>query len=166
MALYTNMLVRIRAVLTGTADQATPQAAIELLQATEMLTGTSSSKADLVFSDQRTLAASATENLDLAGVLVDLLGTTLTFVKVKAIFIKAAAGNTNSVIIGNGTNPFVGGFGAGTHTWTVPPGGLFCVAAPVSGWTVTASTADILKIANSSSGTSVTYDVIVIGTSA
>jgi hypothetical protein len=70
------------------------------------------------------------------------------------------------VIVGNGTNPFVGGFGAGTHTWTIPPGGFIFVAAPVSGWTVTAATADILKISNSGAGTSVVYDICLGGTSA
>lgn len=165
MALDTKILVRVRATLTGVGDQGTPQVPIELLQSLALLTGTAASKADLIFSDQRTLAASATENLDLAGVLTDLLGNVLTFVKVKWIFAKAAAGNTNSVIIGNGTNPFVGGFGAGTHTWTIPPGGFIFAAAPVSGWTVTAATADILKIANSGAGTSVTYDINIGGTS-
>jgi hypothetical protein len=36
----------------------------------------------------------------------------------------------------------------------------------VSGWTVTAATGDLLKILNSSSGSSVVYDIVVIGTSA
>ena len=38
--------------------------------------------------------------------------------------------------------------------------------ADSAGYAVTATTADLLHVANSSSGTSVTYDVIVIGTSA
>lgn len=166
MALATNLLARIRAVLTGTADHATPQAAVELSQSIELETGTGSNQADKIFSDQRTLSASASEDLDLAGVLADLLGSTITFVKVKAIFIKAAAGNTNNVVVGNGSNPFLGGFGSAAHTWAIPPGGMFMVAAPVSGWSVTAGSADILKVANSGAGSSVTYDIVVIGTSA
>ena len=40
--------------------------------------GTGDNQADLVFADQRTLAASATENLDLAGTLAQTFGATLT----------------------------------------------------------------------------------------
>ena len=38
--------------------------------------------------------------------------------------------------------------------------------APATGATVTTLTGDILLVANSSSGTSVTYDIVIIGTSA
>ena len=51
----------------------------------------------------------------------------------------------------------------------VRPGATFAVfagQADSAGYAVTATTADLLHVANSSSGTSVTYDVIVIGTSA
>jgi hypothetical protein len=48
----------------------------------------------------------------------------------------------------------------------VQPGGVFLWVAPTTGVTVTAATGDILNIDNSSSGTSVTYDVVIIGTSA
>jgi len=41
---------------------------------------------------------------------------------------------------------------------------MFAVYDPsAGGYAVTNSTGDILQIANSSSGTSVTYDIIVIG---
>ena len=44
----------------------------------------------------------------------------------------------------------------------------FCtdLSTPTTGATVTASTGDILLVANSSSGSSVTYDIVIIGTSA
>jgi hypothetical protein len=38
--------------------------------------------------------------------------------------------------------------------------------ADATAYAVTATTADLLKVANSSSGTGVTYDIAVIGTSA
>src|SRR3954465_110978 len=49
----------------------------------------------------RTLGASASEDLDLAGVLTNAFGAVLTFTKIKAIVIRAAVGNTNDVVVGN-----------------------------------------------------------------
>jgi hypothetical protein len=46
----------------------------------QLTSGTGAGQADLVFSDTRTLAASANESLDLAGSLVGAFGATLTFV--------------------------------------------------------------------------------------
>ena len=128
--------------------------------------GTGAGKADLVFADRRTLAASATENLDLAGALTDPVGGAAVFGHVKAIYITAKLANTNSVVVGGAaSNFFVGPFGGTTPTFTLPPGGALLLTHPGAGWTVTASTGDLLKIANSSSGTSVQYDVVIIGTS-
>lgn len=136
-------------------------------QLVELANGTAAQQADLVYRSRRTLAASATENLDLAGSLVDVFGNTLTFVKIKAILIRASVDNTNNVVVGGAaSNTFVGGFGAAANTYAVPPGGVFLVSAPAGGWTVTAATADILKVANSGGTTGVTYDIVVIGTSA
>lgn len=135
--------------------------------AAALTSGTGANQADLMFSDKRTLSASASENLDLAGGLADAFGATLTFATVKAIMIKAAAGNTNDVVVGGAaSNAFVGPFGGTTPTVAVKPGGFLLLFAPATGWTVTASTGDILKVANSSSGSAVTYDVVLLGTSA
>lgn len=128
--------------------------------------GTGTGKADLAFADRRTLAASATENLDLAGALTDPLGAALTFGHVKAIYVTAKAANTNNVVVGGAaTNGFGGPFGGTTPTVSIPPGGFLLLAHPGAGWTVTPATGDLLKVANSAAGTSVQYDVIVIGTS-
>lgn len=129
--------------------------------------GTGTGKADKLFSDQRTLAASGTENLDLAGVLADPLGATLTFGHVKAIYIHAAAANTNDVCVGGAaSNGFVGPFADATDIACVKPGGALLITAPAgAGWAVTASTGDLLKVANSGGTTGVTYDVVIVGTS-
>jgi hypothetical protein len=128
--------------------------------------GTGIGKADLAFADRRTLAASATENLDLAGALVDPLGAALTFGHVKAIYITARSTNTNAVVVGGAaSNGFAGPFGGTAPTLTIPPGGFLMLAHPGAGWTVTPATGDLLKIANAAAGTSVQYDVVIIGTS-
>ncbi len=49
-------------------------------------------------------------------------------------------------------------------TVKVKPGGAIALVAPdATGYAVTAGTADQLKVANSAGGTSVTYDIIIIG---
>ena len=127
--------------------------------------GTGADQAQKLFTDQRTLAASANESLDLAGGLTDAFGATLTLTKVKAILVRAAAGNTNNVVVGGAaSNAFVGPFGDATDTVAIKPGGTLLLVAPDSaGYAVTAGTGDILKVANSSSGSAVTYDIVLVG---
>ncbi|NUK22067.1 hypothetical protein [Streptomyces lunaelactis] len=130
--------------------------------------GTGAGKADLRFTDTRTLSASATEDLDLSGSLLDSFGAALAFVKVKGLFIKAADGNTNNVVIGAAAaNPWTALLGA-TGTIVVRPGmtvGAMCGAADVTCLAVVPGTGDLLKAANSAGGTSVTYDIVIIGSS-
>lgn len=130
--------------------------------------GTAVGQADRIFTDTRTLAASANEDLDLAGVLLDAFGATVTFARVKALVVAADAANTNNVVVGNAAaNGFISWVGAATHTVTVRPGGVLALVAPdVTAYTVTAATADLLRITNSGAGTSVTYSIVLIGASA
>jgi hypothetical protein len=127
--------------------------------------GIGANQASNMFHDRRTLSASATENLDLAGVLTNAFGSTLTFTKIKAVIIHAASTNTNDVLVGGAaSNAWVGWVNDATDVVKVKPGGTFVWIAPdVNGGAVVAATGDLLKIANSSSGTSITYDVIIIG---
>lgn len=127
--------------------------------------GTGANQAQKLFTDQRTLAASANEALDLSGVLADVFGATLTLTKIKAILIKAADGNTNDVIVGGAaSNAWVGPFGSSTHTVAVKPGGTVMFVAPdATGYAVTAGTGDQLKVANSAAGSAVTYDIVLVG---
>ncbi len=129
--------------------------------------GTTANKADLFWSDTRTLAASATEDLDLAGVLTDAFGATVTMAEVVGIMVKADAANTNDVVLGAATQP-IPLFGGTAGTFAVKPGGFFAVAAPSAAGqlTVGAAATDDLKVTNSSSGTSVTYTIAVLGRSA
>jgi hypothetical protein len=156
----------IYAMLTGSNDFATPNYELPRGYDTELLSGTGANQVDKIFADQRSLATGATEDLDLVGTaLTDPFGVAVSFTKVKGIFIKAADTNTTDLTIGNGTNPFVGWFGAGAHTLKVPPGGIVFLSAPVNGLAPVASTGDILKVANAA-GATATYNIVIIGTSA
>lgn len=127
--------------------------------------GTGANQANELFTDTRTLTASTAENLDLAGVLLDAFGATLTFTKIKAIVITAAAANTNDVVVGgHATAAFAPMFGATTNTVVVKPGGTFIIVAPdANGYAVTATTADMLTVTNGGAGTSVTYTIAIVG---
>jgi hypothetical protein len=84
--------VGINAKQTGTADLGTPGILVNLLKELEFSPGTLAvGQVNVMFSDTRTLAASATENLDLAGVLADALGATITAAELVAVFIYAHA---------------------------------------------------------------------------
>lgn len=130
-----------------------------------LASGTGANQASNVFHDQRTLTASSSENLDLAGTLTNAFGVTLTFTKIKAVIIHAATTNTNNVQVGGAaSNGWIAWVGDATDIISVKPGGTFVWIAPdVNGGAVVAATGDLLKVANSSSGTSVVYDVTIIG---
>lgn len=169
MPLSTDVLFQVAAYLSNTSSDLTvPTAPLSFAQSFHLDSGTGASAADRLWMDSNTLAASASVDVDLAGSLSDALGSALTFARVKAMFLRAASGNANNVVIGGAaSNQFVGPFGAATHTFAVKPGGFLGWIAPdATGWPVTAGTGDLLKIANSGAGTSVTYDVVIIGASA
>lgn len=130
--------------------------------------GTGLDQVDRIYTEQRTLTASATTTLDLAGSLADPFGATITFARIKAILVFAATANTNNVIMGaTGANQFVGPFGDASDSISTKPGGTTVLIAPdATGWPVTAGTGDNLKFANSAGSTSVTYDLVILGASA
>jgi hypothetical protein len=168
MALTSGVNVQLDALLTSALDLTTVSSPLTIAQHYPLTSGTGANQADKVWSDTRTLAASGTENLDLAGVLVDAFGATITFVKVKAMLIRAASGNTNDVLVGgHATTAFVNWVSDPTDVVVVKPGGLFLLVAPnAAGYGVTAATGDLLKVTNSAGTTGVTYDVAILGTSA
>lgn len=168
MTLKTKLNVSVSAQLTNPLDLAASTSPLAYAKEWVLASGTAANQADKVFHDQRTLAASATENLDLAGVLTDALGATLTFLRVKGIVVYAAAANTNNVEVGGVVNGLAGWVGdAATDKVIVRPGGLLAVFAPdATAYAVVAGTGDLLRVANAGAGTAVTYDVIVLGASA
>lgn len=170
MTLSSKASVTVTANQSEALDLGVRSSALSKVYTATLTNGTAAGQADRVFHDTRTLAPSATENLDLAGVLTDPLGTALTFVKVKALIVAAAAANTNDVVVGGDvTNTFFPMFGAETDSLKIRPGAvlaLICGAADAAGYAAAAGTADLLKVTNGGAGTPVTYDVIVIGTSA
>lgn len=108
--------------------------------------GAGALQANVLYQGSLALTAGA-YNFDLAGVLTDSFGSTVTLARVKAIgFIN---NGTAAMTLGaHATAAWSTWLGTTTSTKIVRPGGWFidtCVDA--TGWAVTATTADILKIA-------------------
>lgn len=139
--------------------------AIKKTYSTTFTSGTGANAAENVFHDQRTVTSSATDSLDLSGVLTNAYGTSLTFTKIKGLIVSAASGNTNDVHIQcPASNGFVNWCLAASDGVVVKPGGVFALVNPSSGgYAVTASTGDLLSIINSAGTTSVIYDIIIFG---
>ncbi|TKS58776.1 MAG: hypothetical protein EWM72_02776 [Nitrospira sp.] len=167
MSLVSQLMISLVSTLAGAAGLGTPKEELNYSKNYTWASGVGADQADKQYRAQRTLAASATEDLDLSGVLTDALGDAFTLAKIKKVIIAAAAGNTNNV---NVTRPAANGapvFLAAGDGIGILPGGIFVWVAPgVAGIAITAGTADLLTVTNSGAGTSVTYDVIIEGTSA
>lgn len=164
----TSLRLVLHALQSSVKDLQVVRAPLALDRRFGLVNGTGAGQADLLWSDTRTLAASASESLDLAGVLIDALGSTLTFARVKGLLVTAAAGNANDVVVGGAAaNAFVGPFADATDKVKVKPGGMVAFFSPTAtSYPVTAATADQLQVANSGAGTSVSYDIVIIGASA
>jgi len=145
-------------------DLSTPRDSMTISKNDSLENGTGSSQADVQWHDQRTLAGTS-ENIDLAGSLTSTLdSSTITFANVKAVLIKNNSTTaTEQLTVG----------GASSNAWDtmitdtviVGPDGVCFLYSPIDGFAVTAGTGDILKI-TASSGDTITYDIVVIGTSA
>lgn len=161
---HVNVSLKIDALLLSALDLSS---ALDPLFVTETLllsNGTATGNASQVWRDTRTLTASATESLDFAGGLTNAFGVTLTFVRIKFVYIKAAAANTNDVQVTRVATTGIPLFMADGDGIALGPGEWFCYGSPTTGKAVTATTDDTLTFTNSAGSTSVDYSIVVIGT--
>lgn len=149
----------------GTAELGTPKLPVAIEELFTLAAGTdATNKADVLWQDSgRSIAASGNENIDLSGALTDAFGASVVAAEIVLLFIKARATNTNNVQITRpASNGFAGPFLAAGDGIVLRPGE--CVPfISQAGWAVTASTGDLLNIANSGAGTAVLYDILVVG---
>jgi hypothetical protein len=165
MPLSASVYAAVSLKLSGSPDLGTTQYEYDRpnKKLIEFVAGVAAGQISKSFVDTRPLAASIGEDLDLAGPLVDPLGQPAVFANVKLMYFKAAETNVNPVIVGNAAaNGFIGPFGAATHTIAIQPGDAWLITNRV-GWTVAAGTGDLLHVLNGGAGTSVSYDVILLG---
>jgi hypothetical protein len=122
--------------------------------------GTGANNARYRFWKQYTTSGGANNDLDLTS-LTDDFGVTVTFSLVKWFLLRITSPATGvRLVVGNqGTNTFVGWFGAATHTEEVRD--WIAKINQLDGWTVD-STHKALRI-NNPTGSAITYDLVILG---
>ena len=155
------------AELVSAKDNGAARFPLQLPGATTIPTGTANGQADTLFDDDRSLAAGASESLDLAGgVLTGPLGDALTFADIVGIYIRADATNQGNLLVGGAAaNAFSAMFGDATDKIILPPGAEFMITNPTSGYVVTPGTGDLLKIENADGVNAAGYRITLIGRS-
>src|SRR5688500_2046313 len=113
--LTTKIKMLLTATLENTVGLAAGSAHNSCAAVISLASGFGANQADRIFSETRTIAASGTNEMDLAGTLTDIFGAVITFARIKAIVIVAAAANVNVVVVGGAAaNAFVGPFADAT----------------------------------------------------
>ncbi len=129
--------------------------------------GTADGKMNEMWHDQRTLALSTSEDLDLFGTLENIFGDIVNFAVVDAIFVKNTSVNSCVLEVGP---PAANGFGVGVGgAWKaasdaniLQKDAAIMLLAPPAGWAVTAGTGDLLTI-NNTTAEEALYEIAIIG---
>ena len=128
----------------------------------EIRDGVGTDQAKIMVVRRITLAAGASETIDLQA-LVDKFNATLVLTKVKYLKIIAAAGNQDTIEVGNAAaNAWFPHMGAATHTLKIIAGGSDRIQEQKAGYTVS-GTAKNLKILNNDGANPATFDIIIVG---
>ena len=172
MTLSSTVRVRLAASQTGSNDFGGPEFSPEMETAINLQNGTGAGQADLLYVDERSVAASSNDDIDLNGVLAQAIGGTFNAVELVALIVinapKSGVANLSSLTVGGATNPFIGFLGGTAPTiGPIGPGGHLSIGAPGATGigTVTPATADQLRIANGAGGTAV-YQIAILGRTA
>lgn len=159
----------IKAVDLGGA----PKDVLNLAARFRFANGVGAGQANVLWYDERTLAASASEDLDLVGTVVDTYGATFSPARIKAMWLKAApktgTANTNDVVFGGASATQWAALLGTTGTVRLRPGAVlqFCAgAADAIGYVCAAGATDLFKVLNSAGSTSVTYQIAIIAANA
>ncbi len=141
--------------------------------------GTGENQADQMWHDQREITPSTgTDDLDLAGGLTNAFGETITFATIRRIVVinrgeeDGLGGFTETdgehLLLGNGgANSFNDLFnGVDASEIKVGSGDIFVISKKLTGFTVTAGSADIFRVNHGGGSKDITYDIIIIGTTA
>lgn len=173
MSLSTQLILQIQAAHNAAYDLGPSALKTAIAQVAKSLSydsGVGAAQADLLFSDTRSLAGSATEDLDLAGATyTDAFGTALAFARVKLIWFYAATAN-NAANKVNVTRPASNGvpwfLAAGDGIALAAGAGFLWFDPGATGVAVTAATGDLITVTNSAGTNTVSYDVLIVGASA
>lgn len=164
MALTGKMNIRFDFTNTASQDVGSKQAQLIKSKLLTFLDGTGISQVNKIYADSVSVAQSVNTDIDLAGALTDQFGVALTFTAIKGILVVAGDSNPGNLTVGNVTNGITSPFGAATHSQIVAPGGFYANFNPqAAGFTVTAGTVDLLRVASAATVGTYTFDVCVVG---
>jgi len=143
------------------------QVSTSALYSKPIATGTGANQATLEYGNDFQIAAggAATASIDLSGALKDALGNDVLMANVRGLVILNRSDEfthptSNISITGN----FITGATLGVITsLLLRPGGAWCLFDPVTGFTVTAGTADIITLTNLSVTEAADVRVMVLG---
>lgn len=171
MPLSSKISLSVAAAQTATLALGGPgSGSVSKLYETVLADGTLAGQADRMFQGSGTIAASGNVDIDLAGVLTDVFGATITFARIKGLIVRANPANTNNLVVGGAAaTQFASWVGAAANTVIVRPGAtlaLFAGAADLTAYVTAAGSSDLLRLANSGAGSTVAYELILIGASA
>jgi hypothetical protein len=127
--------------------------------------GTGSNQLKFIYRDERTLAATTNDDLDLYGSLIHAFGLPINMVKLKMFFLENTSTTAaDKLEIGAaGANPVSTIFGDTSDKKIVGPGGVELWTNPIDGYAITSGTADILRIRNPGAN-EITYNLYLAGT--
>lgn len=183
----TSLIATLKVVMSIVAekalDESTPKDAFSVT-ASDIFKSTLATglKSDQFWHDRRALAASGTENIDLAGSLTNSFGGTVTFSEVRWIFLMNTS--SNATLGGSNTDASIEFGGAAAteaklffsaagdkgilEAGSLTADGSFMIwtTKATTGWPVTAGTADIFLVTNLDAVDAAEYVIVVGGESA
>lgn len=163
MALDSELFITLDSTLFESSDIELPRSVIAFVKQYIWPNGSGADKANIMFTDIRTLSGSSVEIIDFLGGLTSSLNTVLNLVAVKTLIIRSFPGNTGTLTFGpHSVNGFTAIVNDVSDRIVVRPGGLAVLVAPNAvGYFVDATRRNLI-ITNTSTASS-TYDFIVVG---
>lgn len=161
MSQSANIELNLKVSRSANQDLSTASQLVNYTKLVQLLNGTASGQANANFSDQREVAASAADTLELFGGLTDAFGNALEFTRINAIAIVADADNGADLEV---SGDLAGLFGGTDPAVMVRPGGVLLLAcSDATGYAVTDTTAESITVTNGDTEAAANYDVILIG---
>lgn len=136
---------------------------LTVTQEDQIATGTGANQCNNAIQLSYTIAGGATQSIDLAGVLVGAFSGVRTFTKIKYLIVQILTTTPGSVVnVGGNANAVSSFLGNANDVIKIGAGGTLLLSSPVDGYTVTASTGDIIDI-NNPGGSAVSIVVTIAG---
>lgn len=165
-SLVTTVSAGIKWLFTSPIDAGNVIDPNQLSYTLDQTTGTGSDQVNKEWSDTRSVASGANDDLLLSGLTNTIFANTVTmaFTKIRAILVtnNSTTSGDDLLIGGAASHEWFACFGATGHKVYCPAGSALLLQNRYGTWTVTSGSADQLRIHNSGSN-SISYSIAVIG---